>query len=41
MLSIAPGVEDFGLWLTLDAVYCPWRGGLMSLADLGRCSLPL
>ena len=36
--SIAPGVEDFGLCLTLGyASRCPWCGGLWSLSDLGLC----
>ena len=37
-----PLTEDFGLWMTLGRCPgAPISGGLESLADLGRCPLPL
>ena len=34
-LSLAPGGEDFGLWLTLDFVHCPFLEVFVTLDWLG------
>ena len=38
-LSIAPGVEDFSLCLTLDAVRCPFVEVFSLWLTLGRCPI--